>query len=305
GKIALQRQPVAASQVIAHAMESMRPFIDARGVAVALDIDDPEVVIDVDAARLTQVLSNLLHNAGKYTPAGGHIRVAQRRIGDEIEISVADDGVGISPEFLPYVFELFAQGEQQLDRSEGGLGIGLPLVKRLVEMHGGRVAAESTGRGRGATFRIVLPCAQSAPAQAAADGATDAAGATPRDAAPRRILIVDDNQDAADTLAILLQAEGHEVRTWYSGDGALAQAREFKPHVALLDIGLPGVDGHTLAQALRADSAMHKTLLIALSGYGQREDKERSRAAGFAEHLVKPIDPKVLLARIGAASESG
>jgi CheY-like chemotaxis protein len=209
-----------------------------------------------DATRLSQVLMNLLSNAHKYTPAGGHVRVALERDGRFAQLRVSDDGLGIKPELLPHVFDLFVQGERSLDRAEGGLGIGLTLVRDLVELQGGTVTASSRGPGHGSDFTV-------------------------------RALVVDDNADSLESLAALLGVWGHQVRTAADGHAALAAAAEYAPDVILLDIGLPGLDGYVVAERLRDSAAV----LVALTGYGQPEDAERARRAGFSHHLVKPVDP--------------
>jgi len=239
-----------------------------------------------DAARLVQCVSNLLSNAAKYTPRGGEISVRSYADADDVGVEVTDNGIGISADLLPRVFDLFVQSERSLERAEGGLGIGLAVVKRLIEMHDGEVIARSAGLGRGSTFTIRLPRINAPAAEAPTE--------TPLQGEPRRLLIVDDNVDAADSLALLLTAQGHEVAVAYRPSEALARAEALRPEVALLDIGLPEMDGYELARRLRAMPQLQGMRLYALTGYGQAEDQLRSRAAGFDGHLIKPVDLQAL-----------
>ena len=240
--------------------------------------------VNGDLARLVQSLGNILHNAAKYTDPGGEIEVDVEESKGDVTMAVRDSGSGIAPDLLPTVFDLFVQSRRTLDRSEGGLGIGLTVVKQLIQLHGGSVGAASAGVGRGTTVTVHLPTVQPA-------SAPDRENA-PSTAPPRRILVVDDNQDAADSLAMMLQREGHEVSTAYSASGALSAAEQHKPEVVFLDIGLPQIDGHEVARRLRAQYGSACPCLIALTGYGQPEDRARALAAGFAAHLTKPIDPQ-------------
>ncbi|HEY1376607.1 MAG TPA: response regulator, partial [Gemmataceae bacterium] len=233
----------------------------------------------------------LLNNAAKYTEAGGRIRLAVSRQGDEAVISVADTGIGIPPDVLPHIFDLFTQDARGLDRAEGGLGIGLTLVRRLVEMHGGTIRAMSAGPGRGSEFIVRLPALPFQPGEPAAPPA--AADKVPA-AAPRRVLIVDDNVDSAESLALLLGIGGHNVRTAADGPAALAAARDHRPDIVLLDIGLPRMDGYEVARRLRGEPDLPPVTLIAMTGYGQDEDRRKARDAGFDHHLVKPVDPEEL-----------
>jgi CheY-like chemotaxis protein len=250
--------------------------------------------VNGDVERLVQCVANVLTNAAKYTDGGGRIEIGLRAEATEAVITITDDGAGIAPDLLPHVFDLFVQSTRTLDRSQGGLGIGLSVVKRLVEMHGGRVLAASDGVGRGATFEIRLPLLE-------ADDRPSAEAQRPMNA-PSRILIVDDNQDAADSLAMMLALEGHEVRQTYAGANALACLREFQPDVILLDIGLPGMDGYEVARRIRAQPEGGTVRLIALTGYGQESDKSRTRAAGFDEHLVKPVELSTLHQALGTSA---
>ncbi|MFO0609976.1 MAG: ATP-binding protein [Polyangiales bacterium] len=285
GKITLHRAPVDLAAAVARAAETVAPFVAER--RHALDVRAPVggVWVDGDLARLAQVVGNLVHNAAKYTDPGGRIDVSVAREGAEAVVRVRDSGVGIPPHMLSQVFDLFTQVDVSLDRSQGGLGIGLALVRRLVGMHGGRVEARSEGEGRGSEFVVRLP-AIDAPADRPAvtdPRARDAVG-------PRRVLVVDDNPDALETAALLLELLGHEVRAAANGVEALAVAAEFAPDLVLCDIGLPLMDGYEVARRLRADPRFAGVRLVALTGYGRDEDAQRSRASGFDAHLVKPFD---------------
>jgi CheY-like chemotaxis protein len=236
------------------------------------------------------VVANLLNNAAKYTPEGGQIRLSATAAEGYATISVEDNGSGIEPELLPRVFELFVQGERGLDRSQGGLGIGLTLVKRLVEMHGGSVEAHSAGPGKGSQFRVRLPSI-SAVKQDAPSSVSISSPAS-QQVYGRRVLVVDDNVDAAESTAAFLRLEGHEVKTVTDGNEALSSVRVFAPHVIVLDIGLPGLDGYEVARRLREQGDTSHTLLIAVTGYGAKEDKEKAASSGFDYHFVKPTDPR-------------
>jgi two-component system CheB/CheR fusion protein len=246
--------------------------------------------------RLTQVLANLLNNAAKYTDQGGHIELTARRDGAEVEIAVRDDGIGIPPGQLPEVFDMFTQAHRAAGRGQGGLGIGLAMVKSLVQMHGGTVEAKSPGAGRGSEFIVRLPLAE--PPAAAHGGTAAGEGATPL--AGQRILVVDDNQDAADTLAMLLDADGARARAVYDGPSALAALPALRPHTVLLDLGMPDMDGFEVARRIRADPTQAGVRIVALTGWGQESDRERTRGAGFDFHLTKPVDLHMLHAWLGA-----
>jgi len=289
GKIVLKKEPVELAKVLVQSLEIVRPLVEVRGQRLSVEITPRPVWLSGDAARLAQVFSNLLNNACKYTPEGGRIRLSASAEDGEARITVEDDGTGIDPELLPRVFELFVQGERGLDRAAGGLGIGLTLVKRLVELHHGRVDAHSPGAGRGSTFTVRLPCL----ASVAEPAETSAPVMRTQDQVyGRRVLVVDDNIDAAESTAAYLRLEGHEVKTVNDGNDALASVRVFAPHVIVLDIGLPGLDGYAVARRLRADGDTSHTLLIALTGYGQKEDRDRAKEAGFDHHFTKPADPQ-------------
>jgi signal transduction histidine kinase len=289
GKIVLRKEPVELAKVLAQSLEIVRPLVESRGQRLSVEITPRPVWLSGDGARLAQIFSNLLNNACKYTQEGGRIRLSASAEDGEARIVVEDDGPGIDAELLPRVFELFVQGERGLDRGQGGLGIGLTLVKRLVELHHGQVAAYSAGAGRGSAFTVCLPC------MAAVGEVAEVSSAVPRKAQKvygRRVLVVDDNVDAAESTATYLRLEGHEVKTVNDGTGALDSVRAFAPHVVVLDIGLPGLDGYAVARRLRADGDTSHTLLIALTGYGQKEDRDRAKAAGFDYHFTKPADPQ-------------
>ena len=295
-KIVLKPSVVRLAAVVEAAIETARPLIDAQQHAFKVDLPPQDLWLAVDSVRIAQAVGNLLHNAAKFTPRGGHIALSARRDGNDLRILVTDDGVGVTPEVLASAFELFTQGERSLDRSQGGLGIGLSLVKGLVEMHGGRVEAQSPGPGRGSTFTLVLPLDK---LEAHPPGLPEPAAA-PRPAGCQRILIVEDNADAAESTQYLLSSIGHEVQVVADGGAAIEAARRLRPDLILLDIGLPGMDGYQIAAALRASPETSQTHLIAVSGYGQDKDRMRSAKAGFDLHLVKPVDPKRLVEAINA-----
>jgi PAS domain S-box-containing protein len=303
GKINLHKEPLELATVVAWAVETSRPLIDARSHKLSVTLPPETLWLEGDRTRLMQVVANLLNNAAKYTPEKGQIwlTVAEKR--GMVEVRVRDTGVGIAATLLPHVFDLFRQGDRSLARSEGGLGIGLTLVKSLVEMHGGSVQALSEGPGKGSEFILRLPVLKrtTSPPPEAGDGELRNAPAP-----PRRVLIVDDNADAVESLALLLKMDGHEVRTAYDGSTALSAVQEFQPGAVLLDIGLPGMDGYEVARRLRGEVAW-QGLLVALTGYGQEEDVRRSREAGFDAHLLKPAEHTAvqhLLAQSSAASDT-
>jgi CheY-like chemotaxis protein len=295
GKIRLKPERVDASAILDQAVETVRPLVDERRQQLTVDVERGRLPLEVDATRIGQVALNLLSNASKYGEPGGRIWLTARREDGRAVIRVRDDGHGIPPEKLPEMFRLFAQGDRSLARSEGGLGIGLTLVKRLAEMHGGDVEAHSDGPGKGSEFVVRLPLAPEAVGGPEAGGASGCASP----ARPCRVLVVDDNPDSASGMVRLLELQGHQVASAHDGPAAVAAARSFRPDVVLLDIGLPGMDGYQVASALRDDEALSDAVLIAVTGYGQDEDRRRSRAAGFDHHLVKPVDFDALAALIG------
>lgn len=290
-QLELRRQPVALSQVITAAVETAQSLVEAREHTLTLHLPGPVVTVHGDVARLTQVLTNLLHNAAKYTPSGGHIDVTLEADDSAARVSVADNGIGIPAELLPRVFDLFAQVDRHASASHDGLGIGLAISRRLVEMHGGTLEATSEGAGQGCRFTMTLPrlVAPAGPATRPGQPLPEATSAA------RRILIVDDNVDAARSMCELLNLHGHQARAVHDGAAALQLAAQWTPEVALLDIGMPQMDGHELARRLVAQAGAQAPLMLAVTGWGQRADRERSAAAGFDDHLVKPVDPVALL----------
>ncbi len=297
GKIELRRATFEATPVLESAVQAVKALVDGKGHALHLALDRGNLWVNADPTRLEQIVVNLLNNAAKYTDDGGEIRLAARRDRRDLVIEVYDNGVGIPREKLPAIFELFMQGDRSSARSEGGLGIGLTVVKKLVEMHGGTIAATSQGRGSGSEFVIRLPAAE--PPATAAPPPRQAR--TP--ARTHRILVVDDNIDTARCLARLLELSGHDVATAHGGTEALDLASSHRPTVVLLDIGLPGMDGYEIAGRLRRLESCTDAVIIATSGYGQPSDRQRSRESGFDHHLVKPIDFAQLLSTIEACSE--
>ncbi|HZU34709.1 MAG TPA: ATP-binding protein, partial [Gemmataceae bacterium] len=298
GKINLQMEPVALAAVVAHAVEISRPLIDARKHALEISLPEAALHVEGDLTRLAQALSNLLINAAKYTDEGGRLNLSVETSGSEVALRVQDTGIGIPAHMLPHIFEMFTQVPGTIRRSGGGLGLGLTLVRQLVEMHGGRVEAHSKGPGCGSEFVIYLPLVRPAsPPQAPEQRANHAPA--------RHVLLVDDNQDAVETLAKLLRLDGHEVRTAYDGPTALGLARTRPPDVVLLDISLPGMDGFEVARRLRQDLGLKQALLVALTGYGHEEDRRRSRQAGFNVHLVKPVDVRALESLLGRPAFTG
>jgi PAS domain S-box-containing protein len=286
GKVELKKSRLTLQSVVAGSVEASMPAIQAKRHHLALDVPDVPLWLEADQTRLIQVLGNLLTNAAKYTPDGGHIALSARREDDQVTLAVADDGIGIPRESLAQVFDMFSQVGRNMAHSQGGLGIGLSLVRHLVELHGGSVDVASAGPGRGSTFTVRLPLArQDTPSPGAAERTAPDAGA------PRlRILVADDNVDAATMLAELLQLSGHVVRVVHDGRDALGAAQTFQPDVALLDIGMPGMNGYELAAALRGSDGGRRAILVAVTGWGTQDDRERARVAGFDHHLTKPVD---------------
>ena len=297
GKITLQRERVPVAAVIAQAVETARPAAESRHENLAVEVAADAGVVDGDSARLVQAVGNLLDNAIKYSEDGGQVRLTARADAQEVVIVVRDEGVGIDAELLPHVFDLFIQADRSLERRQGGLGIGLTLVRRLVEMHGGRVEVASGGAGRGSEFTIRLPrLAVDAPAPAAARAAAREAPSGPA----RRVLVVDDQPDSTDSLALLLRLHGHEVSTAADGPGAVDEFLRSKPEVVFLDLGLPGMSGYDVARRLRAMPEGRDVRLVAVTGYGTEADRERTRAAGFDLHLAKPVDPHAVEALLAS-----
>jgi CheY-like chemotaxis protein/two-component sensor histidine kinase len=292
GKLELRREPVALSAVIASAVETSRPMIDRFGHTLTVSLPSQPVVVDADLTRLAQVFSNLLNNSAKYMDRGGRIRLTGELRGADVVVTVKDSGIGIAPDQLTGIFEMFSQVDDSLKRSQGGLGIGLTLVKRLVEMHDGSIEARSDGLGQGAEFVVRLPVAAATPVQHESNGEPEARSAK----SSMRILVVDDNRDNADSLTMLLGLLGNDTRTAYDGEEGVAAAREFRPDVMLLDIGLPKVNGYEACRRIRAEAWGAQVVLIAVTGWGQDDDRRRSLEAGFDHHLVKPVKPQDLMA---------
>lgn len=297
GKIKLRRRPVETSQLVGRALETASTEIEGRRHRVHVSVAPNDLVVDGDEDRLVQVLANLLNNAARYTEPGGLIEVSAEDSGAWIVVRVRDTGVGLNSSLLPRVFDSFVQGPRALDRSQGGLGLGLAIVKNIVELHGGEVGVTSAGTGQGSEFSVRLP-------KADATGAAREAGDMTASSAPgrrsKRVLVVDDNVDAAETLADALRLSGHDVRVSYDGPSALASVASFKPSIALLDIGLPAMDGYELAHELK-ESLGNSVMLVAVTGYGQASDVERARAAGFHDHFTKPVDLGALCSLIDEA----
>jgi len=302
GSIRLRKESVDLGAVIQRAADATRSLIDSRSHVLTVELPAPPIRLDGDAARLEQVVSNLLNNSAKYTMPGGHIWLSARREGDEAVVRVRDNGIGVPPDVLGRVFEPFVQSDGSLARAEGGLGIGLTLVRSLVEMHGGSVQAQSPGLGQGSEFVIRLPIRVTA---AAPEPPPPREASLFMPARPVRVLVVEDNVDAAESLATLLGLWGHEVRIVHDGLEALDAAHAYHPEVVLLDIGLPGLDGYQVAERLRQDPELDGTLLVAMTGYGQPEDRRRSHEAGIQHHFVKPVEPFVLRNLLAAVATPG
>src|SRR5256714_2184007 len=296
GKIALHKEPVEINAAVLRAGESVQPLADARGHTLDVRLARDPLLVDGDLARLSQVVLNLLNNAIKYTSDGGRIEVQVAREADLAVVRVKDTGIGMSADLISRGFDLFVQGERALDRAEGGLGIGLTLVKRLVALHGGDVLALSEGRGHGSEFVVRLPALAQKPAKSRAR--RDAR--TPEAREPKRVLVVDDNRDSADTITALLLAWGHEARTLYDAESVISGVADFQPDVVVLDIGLPKVNGYDLARQLRQSGNSRHIVLVAFTGYGQDDDRRRVREAGFDHHLLKPLEPEALAKIIDA-----
>jgi PAS domain S-box-containing protein len=290
-KLELRKAQVVLADAVAGAVETSRPLIEQMGHDLAVELPPEPVYLDADLIRLSQVFMNLLTNAAKYTPEGGRIRLTARRDGGDVVVAVTDTGLGIPAEKLPSLFEMFFQVDGTLEKSQGGLGIGLSLVRRLVEMHGGTVGASSPGANRGSEFTVRLPVLDWRPGP---PPAAEPPAGRPLRGATRRVLVVDDNRDAAETLAMLMEVTGHEVRTAHDGEAGVAAAGEFRPDVILMDIGMPKLNGYEAARRIREQPWGQGVLLVALTGWGQDDDRRRSDAAGFDAHLVKPVDHAAL-----------
>ena len=286
-KVHLRLQRISVVSVANAAVEAVRPVMDAGQHQLVVTLPAEDLWLDADPTRLVQVMGNLLNNSAKYSPNGGLITLSAWREGDQVVLQLKDNGLGIPADKLEDVFEMFSQVNQALDRSQGGLGIGLALVKRLVEMHSGSVTAKSAGLGHGSIFTINLPCA------AAPEEVMDTVRSPGKHESVdgRRILVVDDNVDGATMLGMMLSLSGHDTRTAFTGPEALETATWFNPEVVFLDIGLPGMDGYEVAQRIRADPRLKDIVLVALTGWGSEDDRRRSKNAGFDEHLTKPVEP--------------
>jgi PAS domain S-box-containing protein len=298
GKIGLRKEPIDLSPVVSRAVEAVRPLLEERKHELGVSLINGGLRLEADPLRLEQILVNLLTNAAKYTDAGGRISLMARHEGADIVLKVRDTGMGITPELLPRVFDLFAQGDRTMARSEGGLGIGLTLVQKLAEMHGGSVTAESEGPGKGSEFTVRLPALEEPAARKS----------SPRGMLPHvarrssRVLVIDDNIDNARGLSRLLKLLGHDVQVAHDGQAAIEVARAHWPEIVLLDIGLPGMDGYEVVKLLRTEECCQDALIIAVSGYGQPEDLRRSQEAGFDHHLVKPVDCDTLMSLLAPPS---
>ena len=297
GMITLQREPVLVGAIVARAVETARPAIDAHRHELTLELPDELITIDGDTTRLVQVLANILHNASKFTDPGGRIHLKVTREGSQVAISVADTGIGISQEHISRVFDLFTQVHSQSERAQGGLGIGLALVRRLTEMHGGTVTARSDGPGTGTEFTVRLPTLSTEQVAASQAVGSETIAVTE----PRRILVADDNHDAAESLTLQLRLAGHDVRTVHDGVEALAVAKTFKPQIVLLDLGMPKMDGYETARNMRLRPWGKSATLIALTGWGQQPDRQRTSEAGFDVHLVKPVSEAQLFRALAGA----
>ncbi len=287
GKIELRLGPTDLDKVVRRTVEAVGPLLTERRHRIAVSVPAQPVWVRGDAVRLEQILTNLLQNAAKYTPPGGNVMVTLLTADTSAELRVADTGIGIRAEMLPRIFDMFQQGDRVQGRLIEGLGIGLTLVRNLVDLHGGTIEATSAGLGRGSEFIIRLPLC--------APGPATQESTTRPERRPRKVLVVDDNKDAAHSLAVVLRHEGHDVREVYDGPAALAAVAEASPQVVLLDIGMPGMDGYEVARRLRQTPGFNATPIVALTGFGSAEDHRRSREAGFNQHLTKPVDPEALL----------
>ena len=297
GKVVVKPEKLSLASLVERSVEASAPRVAARDQELRVELTEQPITLNGDAVRLAQVLANLINNASKFSGPNTQITLSAAYTEGELKISVKDQGAGIDPVFLPHIFDLFAQADQSLDRSQGGLGIGLTLVKHLVELHGGRVAARSEGVGRGTEITVYLP-AQLAPAGGAPSSSPAIRTPVARGDAPARILVVDDLAASAETLTTLLQMEGFEVKVASEGMAALKIAEEFRPDVVLLDIGLPGMNGFEVANRLRTQPECREALMIALTGYGEAESRSRSVEAGFDFHMVKPADVNLLLSML-------
>jgi two-component system, chemotaxis family, CheB/CheR fusion protein len=306
GKVELRKERLELAHLVTSAVELCRPGIDASRHTLTISLPDEPVTLEGDAVRLTQVLVNLLNNAIKFTPQGGHIWLIAETSGeqtggpDQVRLRIRDTGVGIARDLQPKIFDIFIQGDVSLERARAGLGVGLTLVRNLVALHGGTVDVHSDGEGTGTEFTVCLPIdPQAQPPRADTDTASDAAAAR-----PLRILVADDNDDGREMLVYLLTADGHTVAAAPDGPTAIETATAFHPDVVILDIGMPGMNGYTVARRLRGTRDAPAPVLVALSGLGQQEDKARAAEAGFDRHFTKPVDVNALRAFLAATGEA-
>lgn len=298
GKVVLRRQSVELAMVLRDAVEASRPLIDGGGHELTVDLPPEPILLSADPTRLAQVFLNLLNNAAKYSEPGGRIRLSATRAGDEIAVSIRDTGIGIAAAALPKIFDAFMQVDTSWQRAQGGMGIGLSLVKEFVELHGGRVEARSGGLGAGSEFLVHLPIA--------IRPVSESPVALPAEtsARPRRILVVDDNRDAAESLALMLELMGHDVRSAYDGEAGVAVATEFRPEIILMDLGMPKLNGYEAARWIRSETWGNDPFLVALTGWGTDDDRTRTREAGFDQHLVKPVNVDSLSRALAAAKST-
>ncbi|HEX4414328.1 MAG TPA: ATP-binding protein [Lacipirellulaceae bacterium] len=290
-KLELRLQRLELAPIIHQAVEISRPLIDAGQHRLTIELPTEPIWIEADAVRLAQVFSNLLNNACKFSEPKSPISISAKQAVGNVPITVADSGIGIAPDHLGSIFEMFSQVDSSLERTRGGLGIGLTLVKRLIELHRGRIEAHSEGLGRGSQFTVTLPTVENAPVHSPAPSIR---ANSPANAAGKRVLVIDDNLDAAKTLTMILRLSGHTVETVHDGPAAIEKAKEYQPGIMLLDIGLPGMNGYDVCRAIRSQPWGQKIRIIALTGWGQDQDRQNARDAGFDDHLVKPVDLQAL-----------
>jgi CheY-like chemotaxis protein/two-component sensor histidine kinase len=298
GKVTLKVDGIELKTFVSSALETAKPIIEARSHRLTVRLPDEEKWVRGDGVRLAQIVANLLNNAAKYTSQGGEIVLDASEVAGELVISVQDNGIGIAVDSIDSIFDLFAQGDVAPDRAQDGLGVGLALVRKLVEMHSGRVTAYSAGTGMGSTFNIYLPLAQKAQAVKAS---SQSGGAPAPTQGKHTVLIVDDNADALEMFSLLLQAHGYDTVSANDAESAVAAAHAHRPDVIVMDIGLPGMNGYEVAAALRKEPAFKHTRIVAVTGYGQSHDRERALASGFDRHLVKPVSFPALLEAIAVS----
>jgi signal transduction histidine kinase len=304
-KLELRKERIELREVLKAAVETSKPLMVQRGHELIVETDDEPIYLDGDLIRLAQVISNLLNNAAKYTEIGGRIWLTAARQESSVVITVRDTGIGIAPEVLSRIFEMFTQVGRAMGGSQGGLGIGLTLVRRLVQMHGGVISVHSDGHGKGSEFVISLPLYERQAPSEVSSAALEPSGTPALKSGPIRILVVDDNRDSADSLGLLLELVGNEVRVVHDGQAAVDAANEFQPNVVLLDIGLPTLNGYEAARKIREQAWSKQVVLIAVTGWGEDVDRQRSKQAGFDHHLVKPVDLDALTALLATVETHG